>query len=331
MSLTLNKVIMDNYLKEQNWEGSAIELANKAKYWLDFKKIGDPNFTPNERIVRDYVARGIIARPERRGKEAVFSFLQLSQFLACRSMLGDGWPLQKISEDFQISSLNDILNLIPGDHRNDESLSLIEEFKSQTYKKNRSFREDIVLGYEPPIESSKRPSPQLRPIDRSESNRSESIPNAREDYLEDNLEIYQKKKSGFFDRFKNRTRKNYKMRSDIKDVLQTLGSDLTNVIKEDFTAYQLATWLILMIDQKKAENITKEEADAIGRGITAALLNKNYLTKEEIGKHRSQINKLGETNSNEDLNEQMQLLKIQLKEKERRIEELYNQLKYKNK
>ena len=65
-------------------------------------------------------------------------------------------------------------------------------------EENIVFREDIVLGYEPPIESSKRPSPQLRPIDRSESNRSESIPNAREDYLEDNLEIYQKHSfSGF--------------------------------------------------------------------------------------------------------------------------------------
>ena len=120
------------------------------------------------------------------------------------------------------------------------------------------------------------------------------------------------------------------MRSYIKDVLQTLESDLTNVIKEDFTAYQLATWLILMIDQKKAENITKEEADAIGRGITAALLNKNYLTKEEIGRHRSQINKLV-NNNDRDLAEQIQLLKIQLNEKERRIEELYNQLKFKKK
>ena len=144
-------------------------------------------------------------------------------------------------------------------------------------------------------------------------------------------EIPEIKKPGFFDRFKNRTRKNYQMRSDIKDVLQTLGSDLTNVIKEDFTAYQLATWLILMIDQKKAENITKEEADAIGRGITAALLNKNYLTKEEIGKHRSQINNLVNNKNNRDLTNEIQLLKTQLNEKERRIEELYNQLKFKNK
>ena len=79
------------------------------------------------------------------------------------------------------------------------------------------------------------------------------------------------------------------------------------------------------------ENITKEEADAIGRGITAALLNKNYLTKEEIGNHRSQINKLANNNNDRNLHEKIQLLKIQLNEKERRIEELYNQLKFKKK
>ena len=290
---------MENYFKEQDWEGSASELANKAKYWLDIKKIGDPDFIPNERIVRDYVARGIITRPERRGKEAVFSFLQLSQFLACRSMLGDGWPLQKISEDFQISSLNDILNLIPGDHRKDESLSIIEEFKSQTLKGNKpsieaSYVEGEIFKDENLIESREMPSI-------SSFDRDESFVNASEENSLKSQEIPEIKKPGFFDRFKNRTRKNYQMRSDIKDVLQTLGSDLSNVIKEDFTAYQLATWLILMIDQKKAENITKEEADAFGRGITAALLNKNYLTKEEIGRHRSQINNLMKNNNNRDL------------------------------
>ena len=329
MSLTSSKVNMENYLKEQKWEGNALDLANKAKYWLDIKKIGDPDFIPNERIVRDYVARGIITRPERRGKEAVFSFLQLSQFLACRSMLGDGWPLQKISEDFQISSLNDILNLIPGDHRNDDSLSLIEEFKSQTRKENNpsinaSYEDDDIFINKNFVRS--RETPSISSFDRSES-----FTNASEEYSVNNEEIPEIKKPGFFDRFKNRTRKNYQMRSDIKDVLQTLGSDLTNVIKEDFTAYQLATWLILMIDQKKAENITKEEADAIGRGITAALLNKNYLTKEEIGKHRSQINNLVNNKNNRDHTEEIQLLKLQLNEKERRIEELYNQLKFKNK
>jgi len=32
MSLTLSKVNMENYLKEQKWAGNALDLANKAKY-----------------------------------------------------------------------------------------------------------------------------------------------------------------------------------------------------------------------------------------------------------------------------------------------------------
>ena len=68
-----------------------------------------------------------------------------------------------------------------------------------------------------------------------------------------------------------------------------------------------------------------------GSYLSEFLLNKNYLTKEEIGKHRSQINNLVKNNNNRDLTEEIQLLKIQLNEKERRIEELYNQLKFKKK
>ena len=38
------------------------------------KQIGEPSFVPNERLVRDYVAKGILSKPERKGKEALFSF-----------------------------------------------------------------------------------------------------------------------------------------------------------------------------------------------------------------------------------------------------------------
>ena len=58
--------------------------------------------------------REFSSKPERKGKEALFSFEQLAQFLACRAMIEDGWPLSKISEDFKVSSISDILKLIPG-------------------------------------------------------------------------------------------------------------------------------------------------------------------------------------------------------------------------
>ncbi len=70
--------------------------------------------------------------------------------------------------------------------------------------------------------------------------------------------------------------------------MQRLGSDFGSVIKEEFTALQLATWLLLFIDKKKAEQITRQEAEDIGRTVTTkALLNKEVIsgvTREDYGK-----------------------------------------------
>ena len=53
-------------------------------------------------------------------------------------------------------------------------------------------------------------------------------------------------------------------------------------MKYDFTALQLATWLTLFIDRDRAERITVDEAEAIGRAVTAGLLNQDSLTKDDV-------------------------------------------------
>ena len=57
-------------IKEENWTGNAEALAKLVKFWLRKKDIVDKSFEPNERLVRDYVAKNILSRPERLGKEA---------------------------------------------------------------------------------------------------------------------------------------------------------------------------------------------------------------------------------------------------------------------
>ena len=68
---------------------------------------------------------------------------------------------------------------------------------------------------------------------------------------------------------------------DISSALRNIGSDLSNVIKEEFTAFQLATWMILFVDQSKAASLTIEQAEQIGRSITAALLNPRSLNTRD--------------------------------------------------
>ena len=242
-------------IKEENWTGNAEALAKLVKFWLRKKDIGDKSFEPNERLVRDYVAKNILSRPERSGKEAIYGFKQLIQFIACRAMIEDGWPLSKISEDFQISSINEIVNLIPGESIENDSLSLISEYKSEN----------------------RRPSLDRDLIQKSSLNMDASSSAPNQNYSAS---------------FIKRNRDNYETKTDISEILKRLGSDFGNVIKEDFTAYQLASWLILLMDKDKAKEITRKQAEDIGRAIAAALLNQNSLTKNDRDIYTQQIREL---------------------------------------
>ena len=242
-------------IKEENWTGNAEALAKLVKFWLRKKDIGDKSFEPNERLVRDYVAKNILSRPERSGKEAIYGFKQLIQFIACRAMIEDGWPLSKISEDFQISSINEIVNLIPGESIENDSLSLISVYKSEN----------------------RRPSLDRDLIQKSSLNMDASSSAPNQNYSAS---------------FIKRNRDNYETKTDISEILKRLGSDFGNVIKEDFTAYQLASWLILLMDKDKAKEITRKQAEDIGRAIAAALLNQNSLTKNDRDIYTQQIREL---------------------------------------
>lgn len=96
-----------------DWEGDAEALAEIAAQWSRRLGIDDaPELTV--RLVRDYAQRGLIERPWRHGKFALYRWEHLVQLLAARRLLADGWPLQKIAEVFLVSSFAEIRALLPG-------------------------------------------------------------------------------------------------------------------------------------------------------------------------------------------------------------------------
>lgn len=278
---------MNKFIDEADWEGNAESLANHAKFWMQLKQIGDPSFEPNERLVRDYVARGILSKPSRKGKEAIFGFKQLAQFLACRALIEDGWPLNKIAEDFEVSSIEEIIKLIPGEEIKNEALSLIENFKEDNMTSISRYSSSLQKSVEPELPS-----------------------------------------------FLKRQKQSYSSKSEIKEVLNRIGSDFSNVIKEDFTAYQLATWLLLFIDLEKAKNITREEAEDIGRGIAAALLNQSSLTKADRSLYTDKMSEISYLENQvkksrlelEYIRKQSEDLKIEIFRSEELLAKMNNQL-----
>ena len=100
--------------------------------------IGKKDFNPNERLIRGYVSEGILPKPERKGKEAIYNYKHLIYFLACRDLFSENWPLAKINEYFRSISFDDLetnlLNKFEIDTNND-SMAVIKKLKQEVPRK----------------------------------------------------------------------------------------------------------------------------------------------------------------------------------------------------
>ena len=82
----------------RDWHGTAAQLATQVNELLPLVGLEADAGSANERLVRYYVAEGILTEPESRGRERMFGFTQIIEFLIARQLLKDGWPLAKIRE-----------------------------------------------------------------------------------------------------------------------------------------------------------------------------------------------------------------------------------------
>lgn len=128
-----------------DWEGNTNEFTSQISELMEAQDLFDNGHQPTVRLVRDYVSRGILTKPKRKGKEAIFGYTQLVQFLACRALLNDGWPLKKIADDFNKSSLKEILPLIPKSKSNSEALNLISSFKDESSVESTNGRQAMEV------------------------------------------------------------------------------------------------------------------------------------------------------------------------------------------
>ena len=111
------------------------EITAELVQALGLEKTGGrgPKAEPaSERVIRDYVRRRVIS-PTVRGPESdergFYGFRHLVEFLAARVLLNDGWPLEKIAERNNGASTQDLLSLIPGQPEENEALALARSFR----------------------------------------------------------------------------------------------------------------------------------------------------------------------------------------------------------
>ena len=115
-----------------DWTGTAAQLAQVLAELLPRYAL-HPDPAPSERLVRFYVSSGVLRRPQREGREALFGMRQAIEFLAARALLEDGWPLAKVAEYLPEQSDGALLALLPeraaGRTRAEE---LVERFQSRS-------------------------------------------------------------------------------------------------------------------------------------------------------------------------------------------------------
>ena len=116
-------------MKYQEWEGSAAKMADVTRGLARELDLGDDDILANERLIRNYARLGIVSRPERRGKEAVYGFRQIVEFLAARVLVNDGWPLAKIAEMSRHASLQELIDVLPKGEEMNTAQRLIRKFR----------------------------------------------------------------------------------------------------------------------------------------------------------------------------------------------------------
>ncbi len=124
----------------RDWEGTAAELATVVTHILGELNILDDDLTPNERLIRYYAQQGILERPERRGKEAIFGFRQIVEFVTTRNLLRDGWPLAKVAEFNRAADLHQLFDILPKGRERNRAQELVSRFQRSSGPSARSDR-----------------------------------------------------------------------------------------------------------------------------------------------------------------------------------------------
>ena len=112
-----------------DWTGTAAQLAEELAVLLPRYALS-PEPTPSERLVRFYVTSGVLQRPQREGREALFGQRQAIEFLAARTLLEDGWPLAKVGEYLSMQTDDALVALLPQrTTKKTKAQELVERFR----------------------------------------------------------------------------------------------------------------------------------------------------------------------------------------------------------
>jgi hypothetical protein len=230
MSMTfihVMKKVADDLAEFESWTGDVGELARLAGEILAARGLVDGTAEPNVRLIRDYAQRGIVSRAERQGKEAIYGYRQLLEFVAARVLVADGWPLAKIAEHFAHIADAELRSLVSGDQPRNRALTVAQRLRSEAQ-------------LAPPAAHSK-----------PWRSRSSADP---------------------ADEFRQRAARLSSVQVELREALRRLGLPEDGPAVEQLTLIAVAPWCQVLVESRRLSRLTLEEAEEIGRAVTASLL-----------------------------------------------------------
>jgi DNA-binding transcriptional MerR regulator len=115
-----------------DFQGSADELILKAQELARSLRLEQEASEGNERLLRHYVSVGVVDKPSREGRDALYGFRHLVQFVAARRLLAEGYPLAKIAGYTSAVTTDALVAYLEKPGRTSEAELLVAAFRSES-------------------------------------------------------------------------------------------------------------------------------------------------------------------------------------------------------
>lgn len=122
----------------QGFSGNAVDMASVAMQCAQYLQMPGDLDKINERLVRYYVAEGLVDRPKRIGRDAEYGYLHLLQFLAGRFLVEAGFPMQKVAPYLSTLESAQLEALVMNKTKPNMAELLVASFQNPSSKSMRS-------------------------------------------------------------------------------------------------------------------------------------------------------------------------------------------------
>jgi DNA-binding transcriptional MerR regulator len=121
--------VLEQMRKE--FQGNADALVLAAQEVVQKLNIAQEASEGNERLVRHYVHVAAVDKPLREGRDAVYGFRHLVQYVATRRLLAEGFPLAKIASYTSAVPTEDLARYLEKTDRVSEAELLVAAFRTE--------------------------------------------------------------------------------------------------------------------------------------------------------------------------------------------------------